>query len=230
MSKANKEYEVTWLPLLEEYNLTEAEYNKHYPEYKRLDSQASIARGRADAADARATAQDRVIDNLRSRRNDEDDDDRKQDIDDEINDEEEVLRALEASASAARSAASAAESAARSYYNSVLAPLKAKMFRLYQRGLAFHTQFRSKHAEAIANDPNLKLIFDKWDAWVARIQKERLGVSRANIINRKALKEKAKAKQKEEALELLSLIDFSVDTEIQVLSQELSERYRTTAR
>ena len=230
VSKANMEYEATWLPLLEQYNLTEAEYNKHYPEYQRLDSQASIARGRADAADAQVTAQNRVIDNLRSRRNDEEDDDRKQDIDDEISDEQEVLRALENSASAARSAASAAESAARSYYNSVLAPLKAKMFSLYQRGLAFHAQFRSKHAEAIANDPGLKMIFDKWDAWVARIQKERLGVSRANTITRKDLKEKAKAKQKEEALELLSLIKFSVDSEIQVLSQELSERYQALAR
>ena len=241
--KANKEYEQVGGAIQTKYRQTQVEYDKHSPEYEKLRSQADVARSRENvertrraAQNSKVNAQSSKISSLRSRRNSEKDEDLKNALDDEIRAEEKILRAEQQSLSAARAAVSAANSAAnaaaavaREYYNSVLAPLKVKMKNLENEFFAFSTRFRVQYKEAIANDPNLKKIFDKWDAMIARKRKAQLGVSRFNTITRKDKKAAAKEQQKKDALELLSVINFSVDEEIQSLSQELAVRSQPAA-
>jgi hypothetical protein len=241
---ANKEYDEIGGAIQREYFTTKAKFDENYPEYTKLLNQAEIARSRANAernraaaADSKVDAQRNKISALRTRRDNEEIQERKDDLNDEINAEERVLRADEESASAADDVASAEASAAAAveriafdYYASVLAPLVKIGLELERKFFVFSTRFRAQYADAIFSDPKLKNIFDEWDTMIERMRKARLGVSRANTINRKNLQEAAKAKEKEEAFELLRVLNFSLDEEIQTLSNQISARSQAVAR
>jgi len=240
---ANKEYDEIGGAIQREYFTTKAKFDENYPEYTKLLTQAEIARSRANAernraaaADSKVDAQRNKISALRTRRDNEEIQERKDDLNDEINAEERVLRADEEAASAADDVASAEASAAAAveriafdYYASVLAPLVKIGLELERKFFVFSTRFRAQYEEAIFSDQKLKNIFDEWDAMIERMRKARLGVSRANTINRKNLQEAAKAKEKEEASELLRVLNFSLDEEIQTLSNQISARSQAVA-
>jgi hypothetical protein len=81
--------------------------------------------------------------------------------------------------------------------------------------------FRKTHSEVIPHIPELIQQFAKWDQWIEQLRRQQLGRRIFLGQNRKNNKLAEKEKKREEAAAAAALVDYDVNSELQLLADSL---------
>jgi hypothetical protein len=115
----------------------------------------------------------------------------------------------------------AAVDIAEDYYSSEIRPIVLQLQNLNRQIITFMANFRKTHSEVIPHIPELIQQFAKWDQWIEQLRRQQLGRRIFLGQNRKNNKLAEKEKKREEAAAAAALVDYDVNSELQLLADSL---------
>jgi hypothetical protein len=110
------------------------------------------------------------------------------------------------------------------FYNSEVRPLIIQLQIIQKEMQQFMTNFRTEHAEAIANAVDLKQTFDQWDQWAENIRRQLVGDRKAFLEKRVRAKDAEKRQQREESLKVLALVDFDISKQLTAIQTQVAKQ------
>ena len=110
------------------------------------------------------------------------------------------------------------------FYNSEVRPLIIQLQIIQKEMHQFMTNFRTEHAEAIANAVDLKQTFDQWDQWAENIRRQLVGDRKAFLEKRVRAKDAEKRQQREESLKVLTLVDFDISKQLTAIQTRVAKQ------
>lgn len=116
-----------------------------------------------------------------------------------------------------------ANKAKTKFYNEEVKPLVVKEKNIIAEHTAFMNRFRIQHAEAIANARDLKQKIDEWERGISMQRRQIVGNRQANLENRVQIKEAKNRQQREEAMRILTLVDFDVSKQLTEIQRRLAK-------
>jgi hypothetical protein len=235
VSAARLEYNTVGKDLNDQWVATKGRYDQKYPRYTQYMAIVNIERNKLRNAElSRNSAQsavnsaerdintysnnlenaeteseiDRATANLRSAQT-------------RRNDAVRRLAIATAQVTALQVALEAAVDIAEDYYSSEIRPIVLQLQNLNRQIITFMANFRKTHSEVIPHIPELIQQFAKWDQWIEQLRRQQLGRRIFLGQNRKNNKLAEKEKKREEAAAAAALVDYDVNSELQLLADSL---------
>jgi hypothetical protein len=231
VAAARMEYNTVGKVLNDQWIATKAVYDLKYPKYAQYMAVVSRERNNlSNAQSSRNSAQfsvnsaERDVDNYSDKLEDAD---TQSEIDSaatslrsartRLNDAVKRLAIAEAQVAALQASLEAAEDIAEDYYSTEIHPIILQLQDINKRIILFMANFRKTHSEAIPHIPELIQQFARWDQWIEQLRLQQLGRRVFLGQKRKNTKLAEKAKKREEALAAAALVDYDVNSELQLL-------------